>query len=257
MTLSAEQVALGIRGVPLLNEVTLKVLPGQITAVLGPNGAGKTSLLRVLTGDIAPSRGVVMLDDKALPAYTSQERARRIAVLPQHSVLDFPFSVEEVVLLGRTPHDTGLARDIEIVHETLEAVDAVYLKQRNYTHLSGGERQRVHLARVLAQIWEPEENASRYLVLDEPTASFDLAHQEMTMALVDRLANEQVAVIMVLHDLNLAAKCAHTMVMLQCGRLLTQGTPDQVLTRETVRAVFEVDASIGRHPRTNTPLVLT
>lgn len=257
MSLSAKSVSLVINNTPLLQDVSIVVEPGEITTVLGPNGAGKTSLLRLLVGDLKPSGGQVQLSGRELAQWAAQERARTLAVLPQHSLLDFPFSAEEVVMLGRIPHDTGLKRDREIVYGALQAVDGDYLATREYTRLSGGERQRVHLARVLAQIWEPAVDKERFLVLDEPTASFDLAHQQLTLDIVRGLAEQGVGVLMVLHDLNLAARCAHQMLLLQCGSIVTSGTPEAVLTKDNIRAVFQVESDIGRHPVSGTPLVIT
>jgi heme transport system ATP-binding protein len=257
MALEARAVSLSISGVKLLDSISLPVEPGQVTAVLGPNGAGKTSLLRVLTGELQPDAGEVLLDGQPLPNWAGMQRARSLAVLPQHSLLNFPFYAEEVVMLGRTPHDTGRKQDEDIVQQALEAVDCKHLASRVYTHLSGGEKQRVQLARVLAQVWEPLAGAQRYLVLDEPTSSLDLAHQRLTLEVVRNLSDRNVGVLLVLHDLNLAARCADQMVLLQCGRIAVSGEPAAVLTKENISDVFQVEASIGEHPTDGTPLVIT
>ncbi|MCB1703747.1 MAG: heme ABC transporter ATP-binding protein, partial [Halioglobus sp.] len=141
--------------------------------------------------------------------------------------------------------------------QALQAVDGDYLANRFYTQLSGGEKQRVHLARVLAQIWEPSLDGERYLVLDEPTSSFDLAHQQLTLEVVRNLAASGVGVLMVIHDLNLAARCADEMFLMQCGKQVISGTPQQVLQRDIIARVFQVEASIGVHPTSGTPLVIT
>ena len=257
MTLLAHDVALQLSSIPLLVDIQLEVRPGEITTVLGPNGAGKTSLLRVLVGDLAPDAGTVTLNGRELRQWPAAHRARTLAVLPQHSLLDFPFTAAQVVMLGRTPHDTGVAHDRDIVAQALKAVDGDYLAGRIYTQLSGGEKQRVHLARVLAQIWEPSAEGDRYLVLDEPTSSFDLAHQQLTLDVVRTLAGKGVGILMVLHDLNLAARCAHQMLLMQCGRIVLAGTPAAVLTPDNIARIFQVQASIGAHPLTGTPLVIT
>lgn len=257
MALAAQGVSVAISGAPLLVNVDVAITPGQVTTVLGPNGAGKTSLLRVLTGELLPDVGGVTCSGKPLASFPPDRLARSLAVLPQHSMLDFPFTAAEVVMLGRTPHDTGLKRDEEIVHEALACVDGAYLASRIYTQLSGGEKQRVHLARVLAQIWEPVDEAGRYLLLDEPTASFDLAHQRLTLDVVADLAARGVGVMIVLHDLNLAARCADQMVLMQCGSVAYNGTPDAVLNTQTIASVFQIDVQIGEHPVTGMPLVIT
>ena len=257
MALSAQQVSVSVSRTPLLTGVALSVEPGTVTAVLGPNGAGKTSLVRVLSGELKPQEGAVELSGRALAEWDTQVLARSVAVLPQHSLLNFPFTALEVVLLGRTPHDTGLARDTEIAREALASVDGAYLADRLYTQMSGGEKQRVHLARVLAQVWEPSEKLPRFLILDEPTSSFDLAHQRLTLDVVSDLVARGVGVLIVLHDLNLAARCADQIVLMQCGSVAHCGTPAQVLTEQTIQSVFQIDAHLGVHPDTGGPLVIT
>lgn len=257
MSLSAQDLSLSLSNTPLLSAINLDVLPGRITTVLGPNGAGKTSLLRVLVGELPPDRGTVSLNGSALKDCPPLLRARTLAVLPQHSLLNFPFTAAEVVMLGRTPHDTGITHDREIVAEALRSVDGDYLANRIYTQLSGGEKQRVHLARVLAQVWEASPDGDRYLILDEPTSSFDLAHQKLTLEVVRGLAAKGVGVLMVIHDLNLAARCADEMFLMQCGKMVICGSPQQVLQRDIISRVFQVEASIGVHPLSRTPLVIT
>ncbi len=256
MTLVARNLSLALSSIPLLADVQLEVRPGEITTVLGPNGAGKTSLLRVLVGELAPDTGTVTLNGRELRQWPATHKARTLAVLPQHSLLDFPFSAAEVVMLGRTPHDTGVAHDRDIVAQALKSVDGDYLASRLYTQLSGGEKQRVHLARVLAQIWEPAIEGDRFLVLDEPTSSFDLAHQQLTLEVVRSLAAKGVGILMVIHDLNLAARCADQMLLMQCGRIVLSGTPAAVLTPDNIARVFQVQATIGTHPVSATPLVI-
>jgi iron complex transport system ATP-binding protein len=182
--------------------------------------------------------------------------AQSLAVMPQHSSLNFAFSCEEVVELGRTPHATGTKIDREIAHSALESVDGDQLAKRLYTELSGGEKQRVQLARVLAQIWQPEPGQSRYLLLDEPTASFDLAHQRLTLDVLRRLASEGVGILVVMHDLNLAAQLADTMVLMKQGRIMTTGQAEHVMQASLIREVFDVDVSIVKHPRHGRPSAL-
>ena len=257
MTLAARNLSLRVSTLSLLDEIQLDVRAGEITTVLGPNGAGKTSLLRVLVGEVTPDTGTVTLNGRELKQWTPIHRARTLAVLPQHSLLDFPFTATEVVMLGRPPHDTGVVQDREIVAQALKAVDGDYLANRNYTQLSGGEKQRVHLARVLAQIWEPAPEGDRFLVLDEPTSSFDLAHQQLTLEVVRGLAEKGVGILMVIHDLNLAARCADQMLLMQSGRIVNSGKPAAVLTPDNITRVFQVQARIGTHPVSGTPLVIT
>ncbi|MEM8562660.1 MAG: heme ABC transporter ATP-binding protein [Pseudomonadota bacterium] len=255
MTLAAHNLSLLRSEVTLLADINLAIDPGTITAVLGPNGAGKTSLLRALTGELTVN-GRVTLQNTDIQDWPHAERAKCMAVLPQHSLLDFPFTAQEVVMLGRMPHDSGAAQDRAIVKAALSMVDCDYLAKREYTRLSGGEKQRVHFARVLAQIWEPMTSGDRFLLLDEPTASFDLAHQRMAVDIVRRLRQDGVGVMIILHDLNLAARCADQIVLMQCGHIYVSGAPADVLTAQTVRDVFQVDVEIDRHPYSDTPLVI-
>lgn len=257
MSLCAEGLCLSLSGIPLLQDIDIEVKPGKITTILGPNGAGKTSLLRVLTGELLPTVGRVSLNGCPVRDVPPVQRARTLAVLPQHSLLNFPFTAAEVVMLGRTPHDTGALRDRAIAAQALKAVDGDYLADRIYTRLSGGEKQRVHLARVLAQVWESTGEGDRYLVLDEPTSSFDLAHQQLTLDVVRNLGRKGVGILMVIHDLNLAARCADQMVLLRSGQIVTSGSPQDVLTVGNVTDVFQVDVHISEHPVSGKPLVIT
>lgn len=257
MTLCAEDVSLWVAGFDLLREVSVTVAPAKITAIAGPNGAGKSSLLRVLTGDASITAGAVSLNGRTLADWPMKERARLMSVLPQHTVLDFPFTAREVVALGRIPHDSGIVHDEDIISEALAVVDASYLERRYYTQMSGGEKQRVQLARVLAQIWEPDKSGDRFLIMDEPTSALDLRHQQLYVDIVTRFARSGVGVLMVLHDLNLAARCADNLVVLDKGRVAAQGAPGEVLTVALLQDVFEVEAVISRHPLSGTPLVIT
>ena len=257
MTMLADNISLHLSGFDLLRNISLEVEAGKVTAIVGPNGAGKSSLLKVLTGDMAPTRGQVQLNHRPLAHWPLLHRAQMLAVLPQHSLLNFPFTANEVVALGRIPHQTGVIKDAEIVAQALDLVDASYLQKRLYTQMSGGEKQRVQLARVLAQIWQPSDHGEQFLVLDEPTSAFDLSHQKLTLDIVRQLANRGVGVVMVLHDLNLAARCADNLVVFDGGVIVAQGQPEQVLTESLIAKVFGVKAIISQHPRTNRPLVIT
>ena len=155
MTMLADNISLHLSGFDLLRNISLEVEAGKVTAIVGPNGAGKSSLLKVLTGEMAATKGEVYLNKRLLQHWPMLDRAQLLAVLPQHTLLNFPFTADEVVGLGRIHHNTGLAKDTEIIAEALELVDASYLQRRFYTQMSGGEKQRVQLARVLAQIWQP------------------------------------------------------------------------------------------------------
>ena len=166
MTMFADNISLHLSGFDLLRNISLEVEAGAVTAIVGPNGAGKSSLLKVLTGEVTATRGDVYLNQRELTHWPLLDRAQMLAVLPQHTLLNFPFTADEVVGLGRIPHQTGVTKDNQIITQALDLVDASYLQKRFYTQMSGGEKQRVQLARMLAQIWQPSDHGEQFLVLD-------------------------------------------------------------------------------------------
>ena len=255
--ISAINITVEIQSKKLLDDVSLEVRGGEVLIILGPNGAGKSTLRKVLCGDLLPTGGEVLMDGKQLNDWTLPERARARAVLPQDSSLNFPFSVSEVVLMGRAPHVNGAEspQDYEIARAALEAVDELKLEERIYPTLSGGERQRVQLARVLAQIWEKTET-QRYLLLDEPTSNLDIAHQHGTLKTARRFARDGVAVLVILHDLNLAAQYADKILLLKDGKITAFGIPEQVFTPETIKETFSVGVDIIKHPTLDCPLII-
>ncbi|WP_043308761.1 heme ABC transporter ATP-binding protein [Pseudomonas sp. ML96] len=252
--LRAQDLSVRRGGATVLEGVDLALQPGEVLGVLGPNGAGKSTLLGALCGELDADDGSVTLDGQALGAWAGQERARRLAVLPQSSTLSFAFPVAEVVAMGRLPHDTGRVRDAEIIDAALRAADAEHLRGRSYLALSGGERQRVHLARVLAQLWPGGEG--QVLLLDEPTSALDPLHQHTTLQAVRDFAGQGAAVLVILHDLNLAARYCDRILLLQDGRPHAFGSPDEVLQAEPLRAVFGLDVLIQRHPERGHPLIV-
>jgi len=242
----------------LVEDVSAAIRPGQLTAIIGPNGAGKTTLLRVASGELAASAGTVRMDDQPLEALPPRQQARRRAVLPQQSQLHFAFSVLEVVLMGRTPHLQGAESrdDWQIAETALSAVGMGDFAERAFPTLSGGEQQRVHLARALAQIWTPPADGNRYLLLDEPTASLDLAHQHNVLQVARRLATDGVGVLAILHDLNLAAQYADHVVVMRRGCVHAQGAPDAVFTPACIHDVFGWPVCILDHPTQSCPLIV-
>lgn len=238
----------------VLSGIDLQLRPGEVLGVLGPNGAGKSTLLAAMTGELPASAGQVTLDQRALDNWSGPERARRLAVLPQSSSLNFAFRVEEVIAMGRLPHDSGRARDAQIVQEALHAADAAHLAGRSYLALSGGERQRVHLARVLAQLWPGGEG--QILLLDEPTSMLDPLHQHTCLQAVRGLAESGAAVLVILHDLNLAARYCDRLLLLERGRAHALGTPAEVLRAEPLQAVFGLEVLVQTHPERGHPLIV-
>ncbi|MEU3627802.1 ABC transporter ATP-binding protein [Amycolatopsis coloradensis] len=242
--LSLTELSVEVAGSVLIRELCLDVGAGEVVGLLGPNGSGKSTALRCVYRALTPSGGAVLLDGTDLAEQGLRDTARRIAALTQDSRADLDFTVEEVVALGRSPHQRGnlrlSARERELCREALRRLDITHLAQRSVLTLSGGERQRVLVARALVQ--EPE-----VLVLDEPTNHLDVRHQ---VELLKFLRDCGLTVLVALHDLNLAAAVCHRIALLRGGSLAACGTPAEVLTPETVRAVFGVEVTQVTHPVT-------
>ncbi|MCG8671423.1 MAG: heme ABC transporter ATP-binding protein [Pseudomonadales bacterium] len=261
MSLHATGLGYQVADTWLVRDVDVDVSPGQMLAILGPNGAGKSTLFKMLCGEWPASEGDVQLLGKSYSKWSAQELALHRAVLPQHSSLTFPFTVEEVVLLGRAPHKTGIKRDLEIVAELIELCDLQRLKTRLYPWLSGGEKQRVQLARVLAQIWpsqqqDTKQGHDKLLFLDEPTSALDIAHQHIMLKLAKDLTSRGYSVIIILHDLNLAAAYADKILMMQEGKRVGFGSVEDVFQQELIQRVFDVPVEIVQHPERGTPWVI-
>lgn len=252
--LRAENLAVQRGPCTVLADINLQLRPGEVLGVLGPNGAGKSTLLGALCGELQPSQGEVWLDQRHLRDWPGSERAQRLAVLPQTSTLNFAFRVEEVVGMGRLPHASGRLQDEQIIKQALQAADALHLAGRSYLALSGGERQRVHLARVLAQLWPGGEGQT--LLLDEPTSMLDPLHQHTTLQATRRFAEQGAAVLVILHDLNLAARYCDRLLLLDGGRPQALGSPEEVLRAEPLQAVFGLEVLVQRHPERGHPLIV-
>lgn len=235
---------------PVLVGASIEVRAGELHALVGPNGAGKSTLFGVLAGDIAPGLGDVELDGAPLRGIAPRDLARRRAVLLQQNAVSFPFTVEQVVRMGRAPWARTPAEDEDddAVARALELTDLVDLAGRGVTSLSGGERARAALARVLAQ-------ACDVLLLDEPTAALDLKHQEDVLRIARDRAREGAAVAVVLHDLNAALGVADRVTLLSRGRVAASGSPSDVLTADAIEAVYGQPVDVFPHPVTGVPVV--
>lgn len=239
----------------LVDGVTLTIASGETVALVGPNGAGKSTLLRVLAGEIAPRTGTVTLRGRALQSYPPQALALHRAVLSQHTMVAFPFTVADVVRMGAGSARGGKAD--ALVAAALAEVDLAAFEERIITTLSGGEQQRAHFARILVQLACGEAvNGPGLLLLDEPTASLDLRHQLDLLEATRRCRARGVTVVAVLHDLNLAALFAGRIVVLDHGRIVADGRPRDILTDAMLEQVFGVASAIGRVPADGAPFVL-
>ncbi len=231
---------------PALHGVSFAVEPGALYAVIGPNGSGKSTLLKLLLGALHPARGRVVYGGRALSEWSRRELARQIGVVPQGGEIVFPITVREIVEMGRYPHLGLLGRprrlDHAAVDEALKRCDIVELADRPLSRLSGGERQRALVARALAQ--QPAT-----LVLDEPTISLDIRHEMQIFELLAELTrHDEVTVVLVTHHLNLAARYADRMLLLDQGVPAAEGAPRQVLRRETVESVYGWPVVVDVHP---------
>ena len=241
MLLEVDGITCAYDGADVLGDVTLRVDAGDRVGVIGPNGAGKSTLVRAMSRVLRPRLGRTLMDGRDLyGSVTAPEAARSVAVVPQESSTPFEFTCREIVLMGRSPHlgrfQSESPRDLEIVQRAMERTATWELRDRSITELSGGERQRVILARAFAQ--EP-----RVLLLDEPTAHLDLGHQVQTMRLVRDL---DCTVVAVLHDLNLAAAYFKRLIVLHLGKVFAAGSPEEVLTCEKLKEVYDVEVWIER-----------
>ncbi|QDO99216.1 heme ABC transporter ATP-binding protein [Ferrovibrio terrae] len=246
MSLLVEALGIERRGRRLLDGVSLDLQQGELLAIVGPNGAGKTTLLSAMAGDLAPDAGSVKLDGRMLAQWTPLALARRRAVMPQASRLGFSLAVRAVVTLGRAPYRdrADAAADAHAVDRALKAADILHLAQRAYDTLSGGEQQRVQLARVIAQLDLDTDGAAPILLLDEPTASLDLAHAYGVLQLAHRMSRHGVAIAAVLHDLSLAYRYSDRVLVLKDGRTEALGDPRSVLNVDLVRRVFSVESQV-------------
>ncbi|MBV8856721.1 MAG: heme ABC transporter ATP-binding protein [Acidobacteria bacterium] len=241
--LEARDISFKVGDKTLLSGVSVKFEPGRLHLVIGPNGAGKSTLIKMLARLLRPHEGQVLYEGADVQRASEIDLARRRAVLSQAVEVAFPLTVREVVMMGRHPHFGSRpgAADEKIVDELMEFFDVTEFDGRDYQTLSGGERQRVNFARVLAQLWRPGP-ACRYLFLDEPLTFLDIRHQIEFMKKVRAFADaSDVVTVGVVHDLNLAARFADQIVLLNDGRVTAAGAPAEVLTRERIREVFGVE----------------
>lgn len=243
-TLQVEAVCWGVAGRAIVDQVTMTVQKGEFVGLVGPNGSGKSSLLRTIYRVLAPTAGRITLDGANVWQMETRRAAQHTAVVAQERASDFDFTVEEMVMMGRTPHkgmfDHDTAEDYALIAHCLRQVKMTEFRNRRFQTLSGGEKQRVLMARALAQ--QPQ-----FLVLDEPTNHLDIRYQLELLSLVKQLG---VTTIAALHDLNLAAQYCDRIFMLHEGCVVAFGTPAEVLQPERIREVYQVEADVQYHPRT-------
>jgi len=254
LAIEARDVGFSYGAAPVLNDVSFTVETGEIVGIIGPNGSGKTTLLKILSRTLQPQSGSVHILGEDLREIHPCAMARQVAVVPQSSSIAFPFRVSEIVLMGRNPYQGRLPfetrSDRRITADAMRATDTIDLADRRITELSGGEMQRVIIARALAQ--QP-----RILLLDEPTAHLDLHHQIAVYEILSQLNAEQnMTIVAVSHDLNLAAIHCRRLVLLSNGQIVAGGTPGEVVTEKNLDRVYGVDVPVTRSDITGSPMVL-
>jgi iron complex transport system ATP-binding protein len=258
--LELRQASYVANGRVMMADVSLRPEAGKLMVLVGPNGAGKSTLLRVLAGELSPTAGQALMDDRPIASYSAAELARRRAVVSQSTALSFPFTVREVVLLGASVPGFATPRPAveAAASEALAAIGLAGFGHRLFTQLSGGERQRVHIARALLQLaaTDGRQGGQGALLLDEPTANLDLAHQVTVLREARRQARSGRTVLVILHDLNLAAAYADEMVLMSRGRGAAQGNAVVVMRNELLSAVYGCAVRTNELPRNGAPFVL-
>jgi iron complex transport system ATP-binding protein len=254
LKLVIQNISLSYNHRPIVERLSFELHPGELLGLVGPNGCGKTSVIKALSRTLPVQSGKISLDGRDLRHYSPGELARQIGVVPQNPFIPETFTVFEVVLLGRNPHlglfRTESAGDLSIAWHAMERTGIAQLAERRMGELSGGEKQRVTIARVLAQ--EPQA-----ILLDEPTANLDINHQLEILDMVRSLCDEKsLAVLIALHDLNLAAQYCHRLLMMKQGQVYTMGTPQEVITAANIKEVYGADSYIQPHPENQLPVVV-
>lgn len=239
----------------LVKNISLEFKPGEFTVIMGQNGAGKSTLLRLLAGSLKASDGDVIIFGKKIDNYSESELAKIRAVLSQHYEISFPVSIQDIVMMGRYPHyrSEPSVTDYEIINETLSLMGLENLKDRNYDTLSGGEAQKVQMARVLSQIWQHKNNDNKILFLDEPVSQLDIQYQYFMLQVARNFAKENVMIIAILHDLNLALNYADKIVFLKNGELVRVFNSVNDIDKNIVSEVFEIEMENINNPFSNKP----
>lgn len=238
----------------ILKDVSFEIERGQFLGIIGPNGSGKSTLLKLMTRVLFPQRGKILFEDKDITKIKLKALTRKIAFVPQDTLINFSFSVYEIVLMGRIPHLERLQletkKDFQIADNSLLLTDSLKLKERKIDHLSAGERQRVIIAKALAQ--EPI-----LLFLDEPTAHLDISHQIQILDLLKKLNRvSHLTIVIVLHDLNLASQYCNRLILLNKGTVFKDGNPQEVLTYQNIESVYKTVVVVKKNPISSRPYVM-
>ena len=251
MSIKSESVSVEINGIDILKNINVEVSQGEILTIVGPNGAGKSTFLNVLSGDIEPSEGLVFYDETLLGNIDIEKRSFTRSVMSQSQAMVFDFSVREIIEMGWI--DRGIssyAKNFKnAMIEVVEECNVGNLLNQTFNTLSGGEQRRVHFARTLLQLWRPSASDDpRYLLLDEPTANLDLSHEVKLLDIIKNKSRDGFGILLVIHDLNLAAKFSDKIALLKNGSLVKMGSPDEVLTSEILTDVYKIPIDVSEDP---------
>ena len=251
MSIEASSINIDLNGRPILKDVSIKIRQGEVLSVIGPNGAGKSTLLKSLAGDIRPTNGEIYYDKRNINEVNIQERAFTRSVMSQLQAIAFDFSVKEIIEMGWVNRGESIYAG-EFENAVIDVVTKCGIKDlinRNFNTLSGGEQRRIHFARTLLQLWRPSDSKDpKYLLLDEPTANLDLTYEVKLLNIVKEAANEGTGVMLVLHDLNLAAKFSDKIVLIDKGGVVKIGTPKEVLNSKILSKVYDIEIIVQEDP---------
>lgn len=254
MSIIVENLSVEKSGKSILSDISFEQYEPQLIGIIGENGAGKSTLLHYLSGS-ENSQNCIRLNGQWLNQYSNSELAQVRAVLPQNNDLVFPFQAREVVRLGLSLSSLSLEQQRNLVDQCLAEIDAKSFADKNYLYLSGGEKQRIQLARVLTQLYSSNEE-NQYLFLDEPTSALDLKHQLSVLQLLKKLTKKNIAVFVIIHDLNLASLFCDKIILLKQGQLVSFDTPEKIINPNLIRNTFDTDVLIMQHPQTQSPLMV-
>lgn len=254
MILRVEQMSGGYTREPVLEDVSFSLRTGEVLGIIGPNGSGKSTLLRIVSRVLMPQKGRILFEETDITRIPLRDFCRRVAFVSPDMTTYFPFTVWDIVLMGRIPHLKKMQQETKndrlIVEESLRETDTYHIKDKRVDHISAGERQRVLIAKALCQ--EP-----RLLLLDEPTSHLDIGYQIQILTLLKELnVQKKLTIAMVIHDLNLASEYCHELLLLSGGRVYQQGTPQEVLTYQNIEAVYKTIVLVHNNPISKKPYVM-
>ena len=248
MTIKSESMSLEIDGGEIVNDINIEVFPGKVLALIGPNGAGKSTILKLLSGDVKPTSGVVKYNDINISNIPFVDRAHIRGVMSQSQTIAFDFSVLEIIEMGwlHSDHDYYTSFYPDVLKQIIEDCELQHLADRKFNTLSGGEQKRVHFARVLLQLWIPEGDIHpRFMLLDEPLANLDIYHELKMLEIIKKHLSKNIGVLLILHDLNTASKFADNIVLMKNGTIVKNGSTIEVLTESILSETYETKIKVN------------